>query len=199
LEFFYREYNYIKQIIIYNAPSFGSFLEIENETIIYQFDQNININNTVIDIAYFHVNYSRFYEAVNYNIGLNKKFHIDSFGNIYYSIKFNTKIDNILNVSMLALTQRKNIVDYWTLTKENILICNVCEYRYMCFDDSEITHIGNGNKYKRKNECKYNSYISKWEWEEGYLNLNQCGIIFTGTEYQIDIAKLASINESIYA
>ncbi len=70
-----------------------------------------------------------------------------------------------------------NLRNIWNLTKDNVLVCQDCEYRYVCFDCrpmSEGAAQGNGNfetaPYPR---CTYNPYDG--EWGNGVWKLDEKG------------------------
>lgn len=72
------------------------------------------------------------------------------------------------NVRMRNLTKvlEGKIQDIWQITKDDVLVCQDCEYRYVCFDCrpiSEGASCGNGDyrtaPYPR---CTYNPYEGMW-------------------------------------
>lgn len=90
------------------------------------------------------------------------------------------------------------MIEFWNVTKNDILICDKCEYRYMCFDEGELIKVSK-KKYQRKNECPYNPFISKWNIEKGYLKLHDCGIIIQDGNLIINENILNEINEELYS
>ena len=81
--------------------------------------------------------------------------------------------------------------------KELIDVCKACEFRHMCVDACIPLQRNDGTWYRSK-ECNYNPYICKWEGEEGYQSLDECGVICDETGFSIDEEKIAKINEALW-
>ncbi|HLV91705.1 MAG TPA: hypothetical protein VKX34_01175, partial [Aequorivita sp.] len=70
--------------------------------------------------------------------------------------------------------------------------------RYCC-----ITNIKREKSISKKTmynttECNYNPYIAKWEGEEGYKTLSECGVISNENGFTIDHDKIAEINAKLW-
>lgn len=76
-------------------------------------------------------------------------------------------------------------------------VCKDCEFRYMCVD-AAIPNKRKDNSWYRSSECNYNPYISKWNNEEGYKTLSECGIIVGETGFSIDKEKLNTIINELW-
>lgn len=62
-------------------------------------------------------------------------------------------------------TTKQDILDseiagFWNITKDQIDVCECCQYKRICHDTSEITY--QNNKYYRKNECNFNPFKNIW-------------------------------------
>ena len=78
-----------------------------------------------------------------------------------------------------------------------ILICKDCEFRFVCSNDFELIYDNLLEVFTKKTDCKYNPYIAKWEGEEGYQTLEECGVISDETGFFIDHKKIAIINAGL--
>ncbi|MEZ5050097.1 MAG: SPASM domain-containing protein, partial [Saprospiraceae bacterium] len=183
-------------IILYGAPSDKIFATIDEKPVILAIKDYLEFGKTYIDINYFRVGSNSFYESLNYNYGLNQKLFIDSLGDIFLSFGFPIKIGNLFNDKIEEILSNEKVKEFWKVTKDDVFICDNCEYRYMCFDEGELVRIN--AKYKKKVECPYNPFISKWDYQEGYMNLNECGIYIQNDKLVIDENRLNHINEELY-
>lgn len=66
------------------------------------------------------------------------------------------------------IVKSSEFTSIWTTTKDDIIICKDCEFRYICLDCRAFLSDKN-NPNSRPLKCKYNPYITKWEGENGYI------------------------------
>jgi hypothetical protein len=66
----------------------------------------------------------------------------------------------------------------------------------MCVDN-RVPIERKSNEWYNSLECNYNPYIGKWEGEEGYLSLADCGVISNEKGFIIDHEKVQKINSLI--
>jgi len=135
-------------------------------------------------------------ESAHFNTYLNKKMFVKKSGKLMLSEDFGLCMGNITEDSSLRVFIEK-AQQFWNLTKDQIDICNTCELRKVCLDFREPFKRKN-NSWYHKIECNYNPYIAKWEGEDGYLNLAECGVISNETEFSIDHEKIAEINAKLW-
>lgn len=86
-------------------------------------------------------------------------------------------VGNVLRDGSIETVLEGQIKDIWKITKDDVLVCQDCEYRYVCFDCRPISEgatQGNGNfetaPYPR---CTYNPY--EGEWANGTWKLDDQG------------------------
>ena len=89
----------------------------------------------------------------------------------------NLAVGNIVQNSLSEIIAGQKLETIWRSTKDNVLVCQDCEYRYVCFDCrplSEGVNQGRGEylsaPYPR---CTYNPYTG--EWAKGVWRLNEEG------------------------
>ncbi len=89
----------------------------------------------------------------------------------------NHSIGNVSNLNLEEVILSAAIQQIWSTTKDSVLVCQDCEYRYVCFDCrplSEAAAMGNSDylhaPYPR---CTYNPYTG--EWAQGVWRVNDEG------------------------
>lgn len=168
---------------------------IEDLLAIYIFQSKAKeINNKVLDVfavkyessfeeyikninpEKFRVNVEFYIENLNFNSYYNKKIFINKNGEISYSYNglIIGKVKNIKTINN----------KYSDCKKDDFIICANCENRYMCLD-SRVPVLEKDNWYY-KEECSYNPFISKWNFEEGYLSLSEIGVNVYKNQLSID-------------
>ncbi len=155
---------------------------------IYEFSNKVYQNNGLRSIINAHTN----------NLYYNKLLIIDKDNRLKFSFFYDRGIS-------IIESSRKKIYNYildnsnniWNISKDQISICNDCEYRYSCMDRI-LPLQREDNSWYRSVECNYNPYICKWEGEEGYLNLAACGVRCDIAGFEIDHEKIATINQELW-
>lgn len=149
-------------IVKYNSPT----QNVKNLTygkIVYS-DKNIMGNqNKINNIADFDVNIDLFIESKTYHNYFNKRIYINSKGDIYRFENDNLIFGNIKETEILSLLKNKKFTEFWSIKKDNIFICNKCEYRYMCVDNRRPMFLNKDNFWVLEGECNYNLSTAKWK------------------------------------
>ena len=70
---------------------------------------------------------------------------------------------NIKKQSLVQIVQDTNLQRLRRLSKDNIEICQDCEYRYACLDCRPLAREETGNLYARGNNCSYDPYLGVWQ------------------------------------
>ncbi len=80
--------------------------------------------------------------------------------------KPSSRIGNVQDSLLQKIVAGQKLEVVWKSTKDNVLVCRDCEYRYVCFDCrpmSEGVNQGRGEylsaPYPR---CTYNPYTGEW-------------------------------------
>ena len=96
-----------------------------------------------------------------------------------------------------AIVQTPEFQKYWFVHKEITDVCKDCEFRHMCVDN-RLPFQRAENEWYHQTECNYNPYIAKWQGEEGYRTLAECGVISNENGFSIDHEKIAEINKELW-
>jgi len=131
---------------------------------VFFLDQNL-INEAhcgIIDKSYFCVNtISDFSHNKLYNSCLNKKISIDRKGNIKNCPSLSISYGNIRDLNLWDVIDSE-FMKIWNIKKDDIDICKICEYRYVCTDCRAFLKKPS-NIYSQPLKCGYNPYENKWE------------------------------------
>ena len=147
------------------------------------------------------INFDTFTESQVHNTYFNRKFYIGMEGEIKNAPECDEVFGYINDISTPEeLKQIINSPDfqyYWFANKEVTDVCKDCEFRHMCVD-SRLPVNRKDTTWYHTQECNYNPYICKWQDEEGYLSLSECGVISNEKGFSIDHERIAEINEAIW-
>jgi SPASM domain peptide maturase of grasp-with-spasm system len=149
----------------------------------------------------FIINLSFFTESRSHNSYFNQKIFFAKNGDIKNSFETSTVFANVNKIksyeALKTLVSSSEFQKQWHYNKDKCDVCKECEFRYMCLDNRELNERVDGSLY-HKEECNYNPFICKWEGEEGYLNLEQCGVISNDSGCSIDNDKIDTINSKLW-
>ncbi len=186
----------LSSIVMYNSPK--NLINYNVEVKLFYTEEDISVRNkTIIYSQYFALNISAFTESQKYNTYFNRKLCIDAVGNIKNSPEHERSFGNIKNITLKDAINSKGFKDFWFIHKDMIDVCKDCEFRHMCVDAS-IPIRRKDNSWYRSTECNYNPYISKWENEDGYRTLVECGVIVNEEKFRIDYEQIEKINSEIW-
>lgn len=120
---------------------------------------------------YFAVNVQLFLEARNYNTFYNRKIFLDKNGHLRNTLFSEKSFGHIDEIDLAHETSTLEFQEFWSIKKDELKICRDCEFRYMCVDQRVPTKIE--GEWGHTVGCRYNPYLAKWEWEDGYVTANQ--------------------------
>ncbi|MNU93368.1 hypothetical protein D3C71_833100 [compost metagenome] len=186
----------LSTIVVYNASK-GFELKTNDYNLIFTRQKSVSHENCGnISMDSFTVNTQTYVRNRNYNSCLAHKVSVDKDGLIRNCPSLEPTYGYVDSTRFQELVARKEFRSKWKLTKDKLLVCSVCEFRWICNDCRAFTldNLENGKPSK----CNYNPFISLWADEENYLPEKECGISFQGDEIRIDEEKLNQINERIW-
>ncbi|WP_373564524.1 hypothetical protein [Sphingobacterium sp. E70] len=132
-----------------------SFLRYTSKCILdHSFCGRINEKN-------FSPNMMLFTESIHFNNCLNKKISIDERGKIKNCPSMTNDFGQHGNVSLIKVINDKNFSALWGITKDQVEICQVCEFRYICIDCRAYRSTESITSKPLK--CAYNPYLAQWE------------------------------------
>lgn len=152
-----ENFDCIHNIIIENTPE--NLIALNNETTL-----NILFTNNPAKENYkknFRINSRLFSEAQQKNTFYNKKIYIGINGEIKNSPYDNEIFGNINNNELKQIVISPEFQKYWSISKDDILICKDCEHRYMCIDPRKPLEKENF-EWHFDSECEYDPYTNEW-------------------------------------
>lgn len=107
-----------------------------------------------IDPKYFTVSIPFFMEAKHYNTCLNRKISIDCNGEIKNCPSMKKSYGNFAEKPLMEVVLSHEFQDVWSFSKDKILVCKLCEFRYACSDcRAYITDCS--NPLSKPAKCEY--------------------------------------------
>lgn len=116
-----------------------------------------------------------FIESHSRNNCLNQKICIDHDGAIKNCPAMKQIYGYISTDKLIDIVKSSGFTSVWRITKDNVMVCKDCEFRYVC-PDCRVFINNRDNIYSHPLKCKYNPYTAKWEGEDGYTpveNINR--------------------------
>ncbi len=113
--------------------------------------------------------FSFFYNQ-EFNPCWGNKIAIDLEGNIKPCLWWHKSLGNIKTNQIKSMIASGDFDIYWTLKKDNIETCNVCEYRYNCFDCRVSVANENLALNAKLPCCQYDPISGIWNLQERQTN-----------------------------
>ncbi|MDP1843750.1 MAG: grasp-with-spasm system SPASM domain peptide maturase [Sediminibacterium sp.] len=128
-------------------------------------------NCGLIESGYFTINENHFNESLSFNSCLNKKISIDEFGDVKNCPSMSHSFGNIFKLNLLEIVQKKEFLKYWYIKKDNIEVCNICEFRNICTDCRAYLQTPS-NIFSKPLKCGYDPTTAVWnDWHTSKISL----------------------------
>ncbi|MBN1254387.1 MAG: radical SAM protein [Deltaproteobacteria bacterium] len=72
-------------------------------------------------------------------------------------------VGNVCEENLKDSLQKKRLQELWGLTKDQVEVCQDCEYRYACHDCRPLAYAQRGNLYDKSPRCLYDPYRGRWQ------------------------------------
>lgn len=186
----------VNNIVVYNASS-GFELKVNFYNLIFTSQETVSHENCGnISPESFAVNTQTYARNRNYTSCLGHKISVNKDGFICNCPSIETKYGHVGSSSLHEVLAQEEFSAKWEITKDKVLVCSVCEFRWICADCRAFTvdDLENGKPSK----CTYNPFISLWADDENYLSEKDCGISFVNNVIHVAEDKLNQINARIW-
>ncbi|MCC3157473.1 grasp-with-spasm system SPASM domain peptide maturase [Hymenobacter sp. 15J16-1T3B] len=154
----------ISQIIVHSAPDEKQefiYNEVSQCLIHARAPIDSEAHCGYIHPALFSIHLSTFTEAQQFNSCLNRKIAVDQFGNVKncpsHAASYGAVDDQ---ASLLPIAQQKRFQEIWGVSKDQINVCQDCEFRYICTDCRAYVEAGPLSKPAK---CTYDPYAAAWQ------------------------------------
>lgn len=120
----------------------------------------------------FYTDFETFRKARQYHSCLAGKIAVTSAGEVIPCIFARSEVcGNIVTSSLSEVLQSTALQRCWGTTKDQVLKCKDCEYRYACHDCRPVAQGSDSNKnwHAPSKDCSYNPYTGVWEEESAPL------------------------------
>lgn len=184
-------------LTIYNSKS---QFEIEGVPFVLDFSSQSSIDHSncgCIDPVHFNCNVLSYYDFKKTNSCLSHKLSIDQFGELKNCPSKKESFGKLSETDLERTILLDEFQKEWLITKDKILICSDCEFRWMC-SDCRVFIQDESNPLSKPAKCGYNPYINKWINEEGYLPEESCGITYENDRLVVDEHFLEQVNQRIW-
>jgi SPASM domain peptide maturase of grasp-with-spasm system len=160
----YQHYQKIHSITVFDFHQELDFFKKEDYR---PFSQHVHFTSEavtdqshcgIISPAYFSVNIPMFTESLQFNSCLNRKVAVDQFGNIKNCPSLTKSYGQINSSSLKDIVKSDAFKECWTISKDKISICRMCEFRYMCTDCRAFVSDATDKPLK----CRYNPITCEW-------------------------------------
>jgi len=125
-----------------------------------------------VDLKFFAISVDHFTESQQHNTCLNRKICIDSDGYIKNCPSMKHHYGHISDTTLAEAMEKPGFKDCWYIKKDDIDVCQDCEFRHICTDCRAFIKDPN-NIYSQPAKCGYNPYIAKWQNEKGWISVEQ--------------------------
>ena len=194
-----EEFVNVKAIFVFNSATGRIVQNVHPEMgNLYFINEDIeNLSCGYICKEYFCVNADMFKISQVFNSCLFGKISIDEndlIGNCLFS---DERYGKYIESDFKTLLNDRGFTKHWNITKDQIDVCKDCEFRHMC-TDCRVFIKDPENIYSQPAKCTYNPYIAKWQGEEGYVPVEECGKYTRETGFVVNHERVAELNKQLW-
>ncbi|MCK6639585.1 MAG: grasp-with-spasm system SPASM domain peptide maturase [Bacteroidia bacterium] len=125
----------------------------------------------IVHPDWFVTTMEHFTESLKFNTCLNRKISIDENGVIRNCPSLGTSFGNVKSVTLTEVARMREFRKIWKVTKSEIEICQLCEFRHICTDCRAFLEEPQ-NVRSKPLKCGYDPYTNQWsEWSKNPLKL----------------------------
>lgn len=121
------------------------------------------LSMTIFNQDDFVLSIENFNESLSFNTAYNRSFFIDHNGDIKRHIEDQSIFGNIGTDDLNEVVDNNEVKKFWAISKDKILVCKDCEFRYICPDGSiPFKEKDADSFYSTKTKCNYDPYKNLW-------------------------------------
>ncbi len=157
-----ERFSFITEMILYNA-GLDTFKRNERImcSILFLKERITDQSCGCVQPFYFNSTLGHYTESLTHNTCLNRKIAIDQHGNIKNCPGTSISYGNTQQRNLRAVFQSDEFRAYWSITKDQIQVCSICEYRRMCTDCR--AYIENPDDlFSKPLKCGYDPHECTW-------------------------------------
>jgi len=200
LQNLFIDYPRLFKIVLFSAPA-TKILSVDNgfnKKFVSYIAEDMSYEDCgAVHPLLFKNNITFYTESQKYNTCLNRKLCLDAEGNIKNCPAMKQSFGNINDTALTKVVEKQEFSKLWFIHKDQIDVCKDCEFRHMCMDcRCFIKDLD--NIYSQPAKCTYNPYICKWEGQEGYVSVENCGTYYKETGFVPNKRRIAKLNKLIW-
>ena len=115
----------------------------------------------IISPSLFNLNIYSFTESQKHNTCLNRKISVDVNGEIKNCPSMAKSYGNIRDTTLTEAIGKPGFKDVWYIHKDQIKVCQDCEFRHVCTDCRAYIQDPD-DIYSKPAKCSYNPYTATW-------------------------------------
>jgi SPASM domain peptide maturase of grasp-with-spasm system len=155
----------LQTLILYNAPEKKIILSeqmLNSSALLVPHAIQDNRHCGQISKSWFSSNLQFVTEGVSHNTCLNRKIAIDPEGNIRNCPSLPQAFGHIDTTPLSEVLQNPEFKQLWTITKNQVDVCKVCEFRTVCTDCRAYLE-NPEDRFSKPLKCGYDPYTNQWE------------------------------------
>jgi SPASM domain peptide maturase of grasp-with-spasm system len=160
------QFQKIKGIVLHTAPKSyvidNNYIKKIADIVFLEYKLTDASHCGLVNLEYFSTNIDHYMESQFYNTCLNRKIGVDQLGYIKNCPSQQKSYGHINQHSFKQALDHPDFKKLWTVKKEQVDICQVCEFRHICTDCRVYLEDPN-NIYSKPAKCSYDPYTASWE------------------------------------
>jgi len=154
----------VKSVTVHSSPDQDQFIRIDLQTSLRYTPERIDSEACCGNVSsrYFSSTVSAFTEARLFNSCLNKKVGIDKRGIIRNCPSMPRSYGDARTTPLSEAIEKVEFRQPWGITKDQVLVCQDCEFRYICHDCRAYLQAPEESLSKPA-KCRYDPYQARWE------------------------------------
>jgi SPASM domain peptide maturase of grasp-with-spasm system len=154
----------VRHITVHSSPVPDQFLRVDLQTTLQYTQEEIGSEACCGNVSsrYFSCNIGSFTEAMHFNNCLNKKIGIDKRGAIKNCPSMPHSYGDIRTTPLAEVVRNADFRKLWGVTKDQVLVCQDCEFRYICHD-CRVYLQDTKEPLSKPAKCRYDPYEARWE------------------------------------
>jgi len=154
----------VRHITIHSSPDREEFIRVDLQTSLQYTKERIDSEACCGNVSsrYFSCNISAFTEALRFNSCLNRKISVDKYGAIKNCPSMPHSYGDFRTTPLAEVVDRSEFRRPWEITKDQVLVCQDCEFRYICHD-CRVYLQDPQEPLSKPAKCRYDPYQARWE------------------------------------
>ncbi len=164
LEALLRRHKRIKHIAVHSTAGRNEVIRVDLHTTIRYTSEVVSSEACCGQVSprYFSPNVDAFTEALQHNSCLSHKVSVDARGAIKNCPSMVRSFGDVRTTPLAQVVASEPFQAPWRITKDQVLVCQDCEFRYICHDCR--AYVADPEQpLSKPAKCRYNPYEGRWE------------------------------------